>query len=227
MNKGYTIEQPPHGYVRYVDHFGSDTRIVEAARVSYDSPSKGEEQDRKLLGYLYKNKHTSPFEQCNITFEIKFPIFLMRQLVRHRTFRLNEMSARYTEMPDEFYQPNWRKMGGPNKQGSIEVPHDGDWHDRMTLVLDSGYAAAYAVYQTLIQAGVAKEQARIVLPVGLYTKIYVNIDVHNLMHFLRLRLDLHAQKEMQEVAAAMYHIASKLFPWTFQLFSTEFEKTVF
>lgn len=218
MNKGYTIEQPPHGYVRYVDHFGSDTRIVEAARVSYDSPSKGDEQDRKLLGYLYKNRHTSPFEQCNVTYEIKFPIFLMRQLVRHRTFRLNEMSARYTEMPDEFYFPNWRKMGGPNKQGSIEVPHDGDWHDTQAGRLDNAYKCAYTTYQMMIADGVCKEQARIVLPVGLYTKIYLNCDVHNLMHFLRLRLDSHAQKEMQEVARAMFVIANMLFPWTFELF---------
>src|SRR5687768_8297385 len=100
MNKGFTIEQPPHGYVRYIDHLGADERVVEAARVSYGSPSKGPEQDKKLLNYLLRNRHTSPFEQCSITYNIKFPIFLMRQFVRHRTFRLNEWSGRYSELKD-------------------------------------------------------------------------------------------------------------------------------
>lgn len=213
MNKGHTIYIPPHGYVRYVDHLGTDSRIVEAARISYQSPSKGEEQDRKLLEYLFRNRHTSPFEQCSITFNIKFPIFLMRQFVRHRTFRLNEWSGRYSELADEFFIPkSWRAQGLANKQGSGE---DLDGQENLSRICQSAYASAYESYQSLLRHGVAKEQARMVLPVGIYTEIYVNCDLHNLLHFLRLREDGHAQSEIRDVSAAMKDIARTLFPWTF------------
>lgn len=192
--------------------------IVEAARISYKSPSKGEEADKKLLTYLFKNRHTSPFEQCNITFNIKFPIFLMRQFVRHRTFRLNEWSGRYSELADEFYKPNtWRAQDSVNKQGSTkDLSVD---QEICTLALEDGYCACYAIYQELLSRGVAKEQARFVLPVGIYTEIYVNCDLHNLLHFLRLRQDGHAQAEIQVVASAMRQIAEQLFPWTFEAFA--------
>lgn len=218
MNKGHTIEIPPHGYVRYVDHMGSDLRIVEAARISYKSPSKGEEQDKKLLFYLYRNRHTSPFEQCSVTFNIKFPIFLMRQFVRHRTFRLNEWSGRYSELSDEFFLPaQWRgqaKTG--NKQGS-ESSGEIDQAQAMSVAL-SAYESAYGAYQDLLKLGVAKEQARFVLPVSIYTEIYVNCDLHNLLHFTRLREDGHAQSEMRDVATAMKQIAADLFPWSFEAY---------
>lgn len=210
---GFTIDIPPHGYVRYIDHLGTDERIVEAARISYKSPSKGEEQDRKLLEYLFKNRHTSPFEQCSITFNIKFPIFLMRQFVRHRTFRLNEWSGRYSELADEFFVPNtWRFADAANKQGSSgEHPKS----DEISKLCQSAYDHSYGCYKTLLAMGVAKEMARFVLPVGIYTEIYVNCDLHNLLHFLRLREDGHAQAEIQDVARAMRQIANELFPWTF------------
>lgn len=217
LNKGYQIDQPPHGYVRYIDNMGTDSRIVEAARVSYGSPSKGEEADKKLLNYLLKNRHTSPFEQCSITFNIKFPIFLMRQFVRHRTFRLNEWSGRYSELADQFYRPEkWRGPDPKNKQGSIEFADSNGTRDR---ILTNAYTDAYQAYKDLLLSGVAKELARIVLPVGIYTEIYVNCDLHNLMHFLRLRLDPHAQKEIQDVAQAMAMIAHRLFPWTMDAFN--------
>ena len=218
MEKGHTIELPPHGYVRYVDHAGTDLRIVEAARLSYRSPSKGEEADKKLLHYLYKNRHTSPFEQCSVTFNIKFPIFLMRQFVRHRTFRLNEWSGRYSELADEFFLPSeWRAQAKTgNKQGSeasAEINQkDAAW------ACETAYQQCYGAYQHLLGLGVAKEQARMVLPVGLYTEIYVQCDLHNLLHFTRLREDGHAQKEMQDVAVAMKAIAKELFPWTFEAY---------
>lgn len=211
------IAIPPHGYVRYIDHLGSDSRIVESARVSYSGASKGEEADKKLLFYLYKNRHTSPFEQCSITFNIKFPIFLMRQFVRHRTFRLNEVSARYTELPDQFFLPvEWRAQDDKNKQGSIS-------DSKITQSICSirardAYQFAYRQYTELLEIGVAKEQARMVLPVGIYTEIYVNCDLHNLLHFLRLRLDSHAQSEIQDVAKAMHSIMAELFPWTNEAF---------
>lgn len=222
MEKGFTIHQPPHGYVRYVDHLGSDQRIVEAARISYHSPSKGEEQDRKLLHYLYRNRHTSPFEQCSITFNIKFPIFLMRQFVRHRTFRLNEWSGRYSELADEFFVPTdgWRTPDPNNKQGSVGGfdPVVSDIAD-LSVTLTEAYRlqlqSAYGFYQRMLKLGVAKEMARMILPVSIYTEIYVNCDLHNLIHFLRLRCDPHAQKEIQDVANAMKQIAAELFPWTF------------
>lgn len=220
IQKGFKIPVGNHGYVRYVDHYGSDSRIVEAARVSYDSPSKGGEQDKKLLHYLYKNRHTSPFEQCSITFEIRMPIFVMRQFVRHRTFRLNEVSARYTELPDDFFIPKeWRLQDTKNKQGSVTPENiDKDWHDINNMITAYAYATAWNVYKKLIARGVCREQARIVLPVGIYTKIYVNCDLHNLMHFLRLRLDSHAQAEIREFAQAMFDILKELFPWTAEAF---------
>lgn len=216
MTPGLTIKQQPHGYVRYIDHLGTDLRIVEAARISYKSPSKGDESDQKLLLYLFKNRHTSPFEQCSVTFNIKFPIFLMRQFVRHRTFRLNEWSGRYSELADEFYRPNtWRAQSKDNKQSSVEsyLPQK-----ECTALMEDAYRVSYASYQALLNRGVAKEMARFVLPVGIYTEIYVNCDLHNLLHFLRLREDGHAQSEIQDVAKAMRVIATELFPWTFQAY---------
>jgi thymidylate synthase (FAD) len=216
------LAQPPHGYVRYVDHLGSDQRIVQTARHSYAQGSKGDEADKKLLFYLYKNRHTSPFEQCSITFEIKFPIFLMRQFVRHRTYRLNEVSARYTQLPEEYYLPReWRKQNTQgNLQGSTPFTDGTDLfqQEHLTNLAKSVYDFAHRAYTTLIDAGVANEQARMVLPVAIYTKIFVNCDLHNLTHFLRLRLDAHAQAEMREVAGAMATIAHQLFPWTMEAF---------
>lgn len=219
MEKGFTIEQPPHGYVRYIDHLGTDQRIVEAARVSYGGASKGEEADRRLLEYLFKMRHTSPFEQCNITYNIKMPIFVMRQFIRHRTFRLNEWSGRYSILEDIFYYPKiWRRQNTQgNKQGSIEDATP-EWNHLNTDILKTIYFDCYEAYQELLKRGVTKELARIVLPSGIYTEIYVNCDLHNLIHFFNLRTDSHAQKEIQDVAWAMLSIAEKLFPWTIALF---------
>lgn len=214
MDKGFTIEIPSHGYVRYIDHMGDDTRIVEAARVSYGASSKGEEADRKLLRYLFTHRHTSPFEQGIIAFNIKMPIFVMRQLVRHRTFRLNEFSGRYSEMPDQFYIPTqWRVQDEKNKQGSLPPnAEESKWHQTNNDLLRLAYKDAYLYYRTLITRGVAKEMARMILPVGIYTEIYMNVDLHNLMHFFYLRTDSHAQKEIRDFAWAMTQIADELFP---------------
>lgn len=218
ITQGHKIEQPPHGYVRYIDHLGTDMRIVEAARVSYGGASKGEEADKKLLEYLFKMRHTSPFEQCNITFNIKMPIFCMRQFVRHRTFRLNEWSGRYSELKDQFYAPEiWRRQDFKNKQGSVN-DSSVNWNNYNEAVAHIAFKAAYDAYTQLLANGVAKELARIVLPVAVYTEIYVNIDLHNLIHFFNLRLDLHAQKEIQDIAWAMLSIAEQLFPWTIAMF---------
>lgn len=222
MNKGDKIEVLGLGYVRYVDHLGSDTRIVEAARQSYASPSKGYEADMKLLAYLYKNNHSSPFEQCNITFEIKIPIFVMRQVTRHRTFRLNEMSARYTLMPDEMFMPKlWRRPDPNNKQSSVVNSADPDsWHSANTEIAETSFKTSYGAYKNLLERGVAREQARIVLPVAMFTQFYLNIDLRNLLHFLELRLGKGAQQEITEVALAMYNVAKVFFPETVKLFDT-------
>lgn len=218
MNQIFTIPLFEHGYVQYVDHLGTDLSIIQAARVSYKSPSKGEEADKKLLEYLFKMRHTSPFEQCNITFNIKMPIFCMRQFVRHRTFRLNEWSGRYSELKDEFYVPEqWRAQDTKNRQGSI--PRESIRQAGCTQLLKDTYKQCYECYEALLLEGVAKELARIILPVGVFTEIFVNCDLHNLMHFLYLRTDSHAQLEMQQIAWAMHSIAQPLFPWTMELWS--------
>lgn len=221
IHPGYTkLLYSEQGFCRYVDHLGSDMRIVEAARVSYGSPSKGLEADKKLLMYLYLNRHTSPFEQCSITFNIRMPIFVMRQFIRHRTFRLNEVSARYTELPDVFFLPeSWRKQDTVNKQGSLISEDNDEWNKTNTSLANDVYEHSYFTYKQLIENGVAKELARVVLPVGIFTEIYCNIDIHNLMHFLRLRLDPHAQQEARELAQAMFEIMEELFPWSAEAFT--------
>ncbi len=229
MNKGYTINVLDHGFVRYIDHMGDDQRILEAARISYKSPSKGEDQDKKLLNYLWKNKHTSPFEMCKLTLNIKMPIFVMRQYVRHRTQNLNEVSARYTELPNEFYIPEiWRRQDTKNKQGSVE---DADWtpeidyggmiydgHEDVSEGFKEYCADSYKVYQSMLNSGIAKEMARMVLPINIYTEIYACWDLKNLFYFITLREDGHAQSEIQKYGTAIKSICQELFPWTTEAF---------
>lgn len=224
--KGFTINVHDHGFVRYVNHMGTDLSIVEAARVSYMSPSKGEEQDKKLLGYLFKNKHTSPFEMAKIQFNIRMPIFVMRQYIRHRMQNLNEFSARYKEMPDLFFVPKtFRAQDTKNKQGSTESPSvDQAVSQRETMM---AYEAAYRSYQALLKLGVAREQARIVLPVGIYTEFYACWDLNNLIKYFTLRDDPHAQGEHQDYAKAMKQITAMLFPWTMEIYERRNEREIF
>lgn len=219
MTQGHTIQVLDHGFVRYIDHMGTDERIVEAARISYKSPSKGEDSDKKLLQYLWKNKHTSPFEMCKLTLNIKMPIFVMRQYVRHRMQNLNEVSARYTELPNEFYIPEkWRAQDTKNKQSSNEDGFLGqsqsELSDRLRLVCST----AYEQYKILLDCGVAREMARMVLPVNIYTEIYSCWDLKNLLHFIALRDDPHAQWEIQQYGKAIKQICVELFPWTMEAY---------
>ena len=225
MESGFTIPVLDHGYVRYIDHMGDDRRICEAARISYKSPSKGDEQDKKLLTYLWKNKHTSPFEMVKLTLNIKLPIFVMRQYVRHRMQNLNEVSARYTELPNEFYIPKeWRLQDTKNKQGSLESHN---WHPKINY--ESGAVDAtedlirhcessYYMYQKMLEAGIAREMARMVLPINIYTEIYACWDMKNLLHFITLREDSHAQSEIQEYGRAIKTICKEFFPWTMEAY---------
>lgn len=218
MKKGFTLPVLDHGFVRYVDKLGSDRRIVEAARISYKSPSKGAAQDKKLISYLWKNKHTSPFEMVKLTLNIKLPIFVMRQYVRHRMQNLNEVSARYTELPNEFYIPEkWRAQDTKNKQGSVmaDFPEYGyNGYKTFTSRLQEHCQESYAMYQNLINAGVAREMARMVLPINIYTEIYACWDLKNLLHFITLREDSHAQAEIQQYGKAIKKICEAHFPWT-------------
>jgi len=229
LEPGYTLPVLDHGYVRYIDHMGSDLRVVEAARVSYRSPSKGDEADKKLLNYLYSHQHMSPFEMCKITFNIKMPIFVMRQYIRHRMQNVNEVSARYTELPEEFYVPNgWRPQDTKNKQGSVEMglwnpglPHPyGGGRATASDILQDAYRNAYQTYKALLNAGVSKEMARFVLPVGIYTEFYSTWDLRNLLHFFGLRDDPHAQWEHQQYGKAMKEITRLLFPWSIEAYET-------
>lgn len=219
MEKGYEIKCLDHGFVRYIDHMGSDQRIVEAARISYKSPSKGDDQDKKLINYLWKNKHTSPFEMVKLTLNIKMPIFIMRQYVRHRMQNLNEVSARYTELPNEFYIPKeWRQQDIKNKQGSSKMEMLPEYHENTTKIVKDFCQDSYQLYEKLLSEGIAREMARMVLPVNIYTEIYACWDLKNLLHFITLRDDSHAQLEIAEYGRAIKNICQELFPWTMEAY---------
>jgi thymidylate synthase (FAD) len=219
MEEGHTIPVLDHGFVRYIDHMGDDQRILEAARISYKSPSKGPDKDKKLLEYLWKNKHTSPFEMVKLTLNIKMPIFIMRQYVRHRMQNLNEVSARYTELPNEFYVPKeWRAQDIKNKQGSAACGISPETDLFATEKLIEHNKHCYQFYQNLLALGIAREMARMVLPVNIYTEIYACWDLKNLMHFITLRDDGHAQTEIQDYGKAIKSICKELFPWTMAAF---------
>lgn len=218
MQKGHTIPVLDYGYVRYIDKMGDDNRILEAARISYKSPSKGYDADTKLLHYLWKNRHTSPFEMVKLTLNIKMPIFIMRQYVRHRMQNLNEVSARYTELPEEFYTPTeWRAQDTKNKQGSSGA-FGVDENFAFTERLRAHNRNSYQVYQDLISQGIAREMARMVLPVNIYTEIYACWDLKNLLHFITLREDAHAQAEIQAYGKAIRTICEEFFPRTMEAF---------
>lgn len=204
--------------VTLLGSYGNDYTIIDAARTSTGKAGvrKGED-DRKLLAYLYKNGHLSPLEQVSFQFHVHTPIFIARQMMRHRTGKWNEASARYKQMPTEFFFPAiWREQNKEgNKQGSSGALTNGD---KATLLANRVYHLAEAVYLELLEMGVAKEQARIVLPVGLYTELVVTFDLRNLLHFLELRLDSHAQPEIQTVARQMLEHIRPIVPWTVEIF---------
>jgi thymidylate synthase (FAD) len=209
------------GFVRLVDYMGGDQRIVQAARVSYGEGTKTLRQDAGLIDYLLRNEHTSPFEQVVLTFHTKMPVFVARQWVRHRTARLNEISGRYSVMPDEFYIPapeDVAEQSTDNKQGRMSSPMSPDRAEEVREAIRSVHNQAYAGYTKLLDNGTARELARVVLPLSLYTEWYWQIDLHNLFRFLKLRMDPHAQKEIRAYAAVMKDLASKVCPMAFESF---------
>lgn len=206
-----------HGFVRLVDVMGGDMSIVTSARVSYGSGSKGEEKDRKLLTYMLRHDHMSPFEHSVFQFHVKLPVFVMRQWIRHRMASYNEISLRYVEFSDEFYAPQaWRAPDTKNKQSSQAAPHLDS--ERCTRLLRESYDKAYAAYQELIQAGAARELARMVLPTSLYTQFYWTVNARSLMHFIDLRADANAQWEIQRYAEALAEFFQRKLPWTYEAF---------
>jgi thymidylate synthase (FAD) len=208
------------GFVRLVDYMGGDARVVQSARVSYGEGTKTVREDAGLINYLMKNAHTSPFEQVVLTFHMKLPIFVARQVIRHRTARLNEISGRYSVMKDEFYVPAAERVQAQsevNKQGSGAVlAPEVAASVRDTLAAEQ--AELYAHYEGFLAQDVARELARVNLPLSLYTEWYWQIDLHNLFHFLRLRLDWHAQAEVRAYAEAMAAIAKRVAPLCYEAF---------
>ncbi len=209
------------GFVRMVDYMGGDERIVQSARVSYGAGTKTVRQDRGLIHYLIRNEHTSPFEQVQLTFHTKMPIFVARQWVRHRTARLNEISGRYSIMRDEFYVPEPDQMRGQstdNKQARSDERLPDPVVEAMLKEFVNDQKSIYQHYEGMIESGLARELARTNLPLSLYTEWYWQIDLHNLFHFLRLRMDDHAQYEIRVYAEAMAKCAQAVAPLAYEAF---------
>ena len=214
-----TINCLDKGFVRLVDWMGSDQRIVQSARVSYGEGTKTVREDKGLIDYLMRHAHTSPFEQVQFTFHVKMPIFVARQIVRHRTAKLNEISGRYSILKDEFYEPDVSRMvkqSKDNKQGSSEELLE-DAESFLQSVKDEQFEM-YDNYTEYIQGGMAKEMARINLPLAIYTEWYITFDLHNLFHFLKLRLDSHAQYEVRVYADAKYNLIKDIVPFACEAF---------
>lgn len=210
-----------HGFVRLVDYLGGDARIVQSARVSYGEGTKTVREDAALIDYLLRNRHTSPFEQVIFTFHVKMPIFVARQWIRHRTARLNEISGRYSVMRDEFYVPQAHEVrfqSQRNKQGGSEQEVPPDLCERVIQLLRQDQTHTYDQYQSLLDDDIARELARVNLPLSLYTEMYWQIDLNNLFHFLRLRMDWHAQYEIRAYGDTMAQMVQAVAPAAFAAF---------
>jgi thymidylate synthase (FAD) len=209
------------GFVRLVDVMGSDAAIVQAARVSYGAGTKQVSEDRGLIRYLLRHAHTTPFEMVEFKFHVKLPMFVARQWIRHRTANVNEYSGRYSIMKDEFYVPELdqvRFQSATNKQGRSEHAMNPEDAAAMIAQMAASQAEAYAEYEALLDKNLARELARINLPQSLYTEWYWKIDLHNLLHFLRLRLDSHAQYEIRVYAEALAECVRAVVPVAFEAF---------
>lgn len=221
-----------HGFVRVIDYMGTDSAIVQAARVSYGAGTKKVNEDAGLINYLMRHRHTTPFEMCEIKFHIKLPIFIARQWIRHRTANVNEYSGRYSIMDKEFYMPQAEHLAAQSKQnhqGRGEVL-TGPEAQRVLEILKADATNAYSHYEEMLnsneegvitdpnKSGLARELARMNLPVNFYTQWYWKIDLHNLMHFLSLRADGHAQYEIQAYANVMLDMLKAWVPLTYKAF---------
>jgi len=209
------------GFVRLVDYMGGDDSIVQAARVSYGQGTKTVNEDRGLIRYLMRHLHTTPFEMVELKFHVKLPIFVARQWIRHRTANVNEYSGRYSVMKDEFYVPERDAIhfqNLKNKQGRRAEDVPSELRERVLELLMSSQGKLYAEYEEMLDSDIARELARINLPLSMYTEWYWKIDLHNLFHFLRLRIDPHAQYEIRVYGEAMAEITKKVAPLAWEAF---------
>lgn len=210
-----------HGFVRLVDHMGDDMSVVRAARVSYDAEPRGDGRDDKLIRYLMKNGHTSPFEMVEFTFEVKAPVFVIRQWHRHRTWSYNEVSARYTELPEEFYVPEPGVIGVQSKSSKQARDIDGGASVESSIssrLIEAANTESFRAYRALLKAGVPRELARSVLPMSTYTRMFAKVDLSNLFRFLRERLHPHAQWEIRQYADVLLRIARQVAPVSTEVF---------
>ncbi len=208
-----------YGFVGLIDVMGDDDAIADAARTSYKKHKKIT-NNRNLIRYLMRKRHTSPFEMAELKFHIKIPIFVMRQHVRHRTANLNEYSGRYSVMSDEMYLPEIDRIAfqaTQNAQGSGEKMPEEDAKEIVQKMKDF-YDESYKIYDYFIQKNLSRELARIVLPVANYTELYWKIDLKNFLNYLMLRNDSHAQKEINDLAYAMYQLVKPKFPVTIEAY---------
>ena len=215
-----------HGFVRLVDIMGSDGDIADAARVSYGKGTRAVNDNRNLIRYLVRHKHTSPLEMASVKFHLKLPIFVMRQLVRHRTAKLNEYSGRYSIMSDDCYIPEKdyvQPQSVSNKQGRGGELTEG-WKTKYVSMIRDITNKTKFCYELLVgnktlgHGGLTRELSRIVLPVSNYTECYWKIDLHNFFHFCRLRMDSHAQQEIQDYAKPMFEMVKPHFPLAVEAF---------
>jgi thymidylate synthase (FAD) len=209
------------GFVRLIDVMGDDSSIVQAARVSYGKGTKSVRMDRELIRYLLRHKHTSPFEMVEFKFHVKLPIFVARQWIRHRTANVNEYSGRYSEMKDEFYIPDIeqiRTQSSTNRQSRGEDSLPDDISGDIITKMQETQSQLYSSYKAYLEDGLARELARINLPLSAYTEWYWKIDLHNLLHFLRLRLDHHAQYEIQVYAEKIGEVVKLATPMVWEAF---------
>ncbi len=200
------------GFVKLLDVMGDDEEVENSARISYGEGTRKVNQTRNLIRYLMRHKHTSPFEMCEVKFHLKLPIFIMRQLVRHRTANLNEYSGRYSVMSNEFYLPEGdylAKQSTTNNQGRGEPL---DSQGLLQFEFNRIYDGASMAYQVLLEHELSREVARALLPVANYTECIWKIDLHNFFHFVKLRSDSHAQREIRDYADAMYELVKPNFP---------------
>lgn len=203
------------GLVQLIDSAGNDARIVQAARVSFghDVMTTDPEKDKKLIRYLVKNDHTSPLEHVTFTFHVICPMFVARQWMRHRTWSYNEISARYTEVAMDFYFPDeWREQSTSNKQASAGPIPSPFIQDSLKVSYSEFLHRAEVMYNELLDAGVSREMARMVIPQAVMTRFYATVDLHNLLRFIQLRDHPHAQSEIREYAVAMKEMARTVAP---------------
>lgn len=215
-----TIKVLDHGYIKYIDHMGSDESIIEAARMSTNRGFEGWDKDSGLLDYLYRHKHSTPFEMCELSIEVQAPVFVFREWHRHRTFSYNELSARYTRMPNIHYVPEKERFlpsDSSNKQAASEHFAVGVREDFQEMV-EKDQQSVYRLYEGMLQAGVPKEVARINTPVSRYSRMRAKTDLRNWLGFLNLRMRPNAQYEIRVFAEAVGEIVAELFPRTWSLF---------